>query len=390
MSEDLGRLPDELRAEVARRAGAVDERAQLERISRALERPKPAPRWRWAVAVSGAVAIAAAVAFFLVLRPASTTPSCSTSQGPLSVGGYVIAEQPDALRFSDGSLMELEAGTRARLAGALDGEVRVTLEEGVVTSAIQRGTGRWSIEAGPWRISVLGTRFRTTWHPPDLDVVVDEGLVEVVGKGTTLRVGGGQRFQSSPGDDAGPEAQAAQSLPDASLAPSPPVVRVTAPQRPLASPRPRWKDLATQERYREALEEVDRDGEQAVLANLEAWDGLQLSDAARFAGRPELAWRALNVVRQRHPGSAPAALAAFRLGRTRFQEGAFEEAVGWFDRFLAEAPSNELVEDARGKRMEALALASRLDDARRAAVDYLRLHPRGPHAARARALAATP
>ena len=62
------------------------------------------------------------------------------------------------------------------------------------------------------------------------------------------------------------------------------------------------------------------------------------------------------------------------------------EALGWYDRYLAEADGGVGVSDALGRKMTLLERWNRHTEALTAARDYLRRFPRGTYANAARAL----
>ncbi len=90
-------------------------------------------------------------------------------------------------------------------------------------------------------------------------------------------------------------------------------------------------------------------------------------------------------LRGRFPASAPAALAAFELGRMAFDVDAdYRTAGDWFDRYLNEAPRGGLTREAQGRLLEARFRSKDADRALRAAAKYLLAYPEGPHARLAR------
>jgi hypothetical protein len=157
---------------------------------------------------------------------------------------------------------------------------------------------------------------------------------------------------------------------------------------PRPSAPPRWLQLAEAGDAVEALQEVDRLGFARVLESSDGNGLLLLADAARLAKRAPDARRVLLRLRERFPMSAPAAAAAFRLGRLD-ADAEPAEAARWFERYVEEAPGGPLVREASGRRLEALVqlkAPSVAHEARR----YLEQWPEGPHAALARRWAGGP
>jgi hypothetical protein len=99
--------------------------------------------------------------------------------------------------------------------------------------------------------------------------------------------------------------------------------------------------------------------------------------------------QALLALRQRFPGRAGSELAALYLARIAEQsEKKPMEAVRWLRIFLQESPTGDLAAGARGSLLSILTAAGDTAGARAVADDYLRYHPSGPLADRARSLVA--
>ena len=146
-----------------------------------------------------------------------------------------------------------------------------------------------------------------------------------------------------------------------------------------------WRDLANQGKYAEALAAASAAGFDAQCQRASAGELALLGDTARFAGDHAKATRALSTLRRRFPGTAPAAQAAFLLGRLEFDgPGSFQKAADWFRTSLREQPNGPLAAEARGRFMEALHRAGNDHAARDAAAQYLHDYPSGPYAALAK------
>jgi TolA-binding protein len=104
-------------------------------------------------------------------------------------------------------------------------------------------------------------------------------------------------------------------------------------------------------------------------------------------GGGDVTGRALSAQRTRFPGTGAAASAAFLLGRAADDGGRTQEALGFYDRYLAEAPSGAFAAEALGRKMLAVERAAGAAAARPLAEAYLARHPKGAHAAAARRLA---
>jgi hypothetical protein len=146
-----------------------------------------------------------------------------------------------------------------------------------------------------------------------------------------------------------------------------------------------WPKRVAAGDFEAVLAEAQRAGLDAVLTRSSLADLVALADAARYARRPDVARRALVAQRERFPFATAARTAAFLLGR--LSEGEPEAAVGWYDRYLREAPNGEFAAEALGRKLVTVQRSSGGESARPIAEEYLRRFPRGAYAARARELA---
>jgi hypothetical protein len=160
------------------------------------------------------------------------------------------------------------------------------------------------------------------------------------------------------------------------------------PAKPAPAPRPLgWPARVAAGEYKAVLEEADARGLDAVMKQAPLGDLVALADAARYAGRSDVARRALLAERERFASTPEARAAAFLLGRAADDGGSGPSAaLRWYDQYLAEAPDGAFAIEARGRRLLALRRAGD-PSAAAAAAEYLRRHPNGPHAAAAREIA---
>jgi ferric-dicitrate binding protein FerR (iron transport regulator)/TolA-binding protein len=110
------------------------------------------------------------------------------------------------------------------------------------------------------------------------------------------------------------------------------------------------------------------------------------ADAARYAGRGELAAQALQEIRRRFPETAQAQMAAFLLGRAADDRGDTRAGLGWYRRYRAEAPAGAYAAEALGREMLAIERLQGPVQAQAIAGEYLRRFPNGTYLLRARAL----
>jgi hypothetical protein len=317
------------------------------------------------------------------------------AQVPLESGHKSTA----TLDFSDGSsvvFQEKASGTIEELSPEHTG---LRLRQGRVEVSVKKKAGRtWTLRAGPYSVRVVGTRFSVDFDQERqrVFVAVTEGQVLVLGGGLPeagVAVGAGGRLERQEGADHARAAklEAKQEPPrrenesleeeatQQNLKPIPPS------KAPVS-----WRERAREGSYQAALEAAKREGFQRLVQTLNDADLLLLANAARYAGDGGHARTALLGLRERFPGSAAASLAAFY--RARQSGPATPAGVQWLRTYLREAPSGELAAAARVDLMNALLGMGDKQGARQIAAEYLRYHPSGPHAAKARDLSkrATP
>jgi TolA-binding protein len=389
--------------------------------------------------VAAAAALLAALVVALVARSREPLRFALGTTEP-GVAGAWIAAPPAAelpIRFSDGSLLRLAPGGRARVASVGADGAEVALERGALDlSVVHRDGARWTVMVGPFQIHVIGTRFETRWDPvtEELEVGLREGAITVSGPvvGDARAVRAGERLVIS----AAKSTLESGSIDDARR-PSPEVPRA-APIRPSASPTARaaseddgdalpgkpgsvprssdavpaapgvarsavglvapppaqreaagWRALAKAARYKEALGAAELEGFDAICDAASAGDLRALGDAARLGGGPRRASQAFLALRRRFAGSPEAAVAAFLLGRiAQDQSRDPAGAAAWFTRYLGEQPGGELAAEAAGRLVEAKDKMGDEAGARSAAQGYLEHYPNGAHAAYARGVMA--
>ncbi len=129
----------------------------------------------------------------------------------------------------------------------------------------------------------------------------------------------------------------------------------SAPNTPAAPaakvPQPPWA-LAKSGDWAGAVAAADRVGWSQLATRATAAQLLAVADAARLSGAVAKAARGYTLVRTRHPRTAPAAQAAFSLGRLRLRAGNHREAARWFERYVQERPKGALAQQARGRALE--------------------------------------
>jgi len=141
---------------------------------------------------------------------------------------------------------------------------------------------------------------------------------------------------------------------------------------------------------RAVLSEAEAHGLGRTLVEVDGAALAALSDAARYAGRHEVAVRAMMAQRQRFPNTPAALAAAFLLGRLADDQGEPAAGLAWYRRYLTEAPEGAYVAEALGRKMLAVERLSGRAAARHVAVEYLRRFPNGTYLLQAHSILANP
>ena len=414
------------------------------RFARERDRARGAGPRRWTLPVVAAAGLVLALGGWLARRPRPLT--YVVTGGEVEANGYVACagEAPTELRFSDGTRVRLERGTRMSVAAPGPRGARLRVEDGQAHfEVIHRPGADWSVEAGPYRVQVTGTVFDVRWSAGDEAVIaLRVGSVRVTGPhlAAPVTLAPGQRLvarlasadvrlEAGPLDEvaSAPPAPVALALaappvanPSASItaAPSNPAPAAerepppTAPQgealtRPRAAPRasgraasgPRetlapdgWARRVANGESAAVLSEARAHVFDDVIGdvNVDARSLAALADAARYDGQPALSQRALTELRRRFPDSAEARTAAFQLGRMADDAGDARGALAWYRRYADEAPRGPYAAEAFGRELLDIERLSGRAAAAPAARAYLARFPDGTYLLQARAMLGLP
>lgn len=333
--------------------------------------------------------------------------------GPGQVGAYVAptASSPVDLKFTEGSVVELEPGARARVAATTSRGATVLLETGRAdVDVVHRKDAEWTIMAGPYSVRVHGTSFSVQFDPKSqlFELVMRSGVVSVEGPGISqpLQIRGAQRFVHHAGLGLEPELAAAAAPPATPADVN--ALRVqaepdsAAPQVASsrganlaagsvasagASQAVSWEAQVRRGEYGAVLRDAEARGVSRVLLTASSAELLALANAARFSGRADLGRDAYKAIRQRFSGSQASASAAFLLGRLTESTSA-TEAKHWYERYEQDAPKGALTAEAMGRRLVLTQTTGSRAEVLRLAEDYLKRFPDGPYAGVARKIAA--
>jgi hypothetical protein len=390
------------------------EAAGLHRLERALRLGGPrrsrARVWVTWVAAGGVVAAAAAA---FVARDRALT--FEVTNATVSDGGYVAAAGTDAsVRFSDRSELGVEHGTRLRVSRLEAHGAHVMLEGGLLHVRIHpEARTSWTLDAGPYAVHVTGTEFDLAWRVDDqtLDLRLFKGSVVVDGPLASggLKVAAGQHLVARAGDgslsiadgrdaattsgETAAQGPGATTAPPAPVAPATPAAAAAAATPPAPAQRGSisrggegWASRVAHGDFGAVIGDAERRGLDVSLAEASAVDLAALSDAARYARRPELARRALTATRGRFPAAIQARDAAFFLGGLAESDKSDARAIDWYDVYLREGPEGAYASQALGRKMVLVERTRGIESARLVAIQYLQRFGDGPYAPAARKL----
>lgn len=354
------------------------------------------------------LAFATVLVAFALIRPkpeSAITYSVGAQESTGTLGAWIAAESNAIpLHFSEGTLVTIEPGARARVTGTNAHGATMLVERGRAHAKVVHlgQTTSWLVHAGPFDVKIVGTEFDVAWDPTRevFDIRVNEGKVIVKGplldegravsKSEILRVDIQHKSSEVRADNLDPEitANAAANDPNPTTIEIPrekshqslpepnPVVPIV---KPLAIPK--WQKLAAEGKHREALEAAENAGFDHILATSPAPILLDLADEARFAGSPKRARQAL--LRARELGAR--GRSAFLMGKLAADaDHAPTDAITWFQRYLEESPSGGLAEQALGRIAELEDRRGNREAARKAAQSYLQRYPGGAYETLAR------
>jgi ferric-dicitrate binding protein FerR (iron transport regulator)/TolA-binding protein len=386
-------------------------------------RPVRRQRLRWVAAAAVLVMLPLALFLFGPWRQEPPAISYQVEGGNVLEGGYLQAPRGArmSILFNEGTQVVLDAGARGRLRSVNNAAVELGIAQGSASFRVTPNQGRrWTVEVGPFLVTVKGTMFSVSWDPSSerFELQLRHGSVAVSGPvaGGDLTLKAGQRLvvdlakadtsitedwgkdlldrtpdpavaeavsaapSASPGDGAVPvgggEAERSARAPSSSKTGAP------APE----SGRDWSRELA-HGRWDQILEDVERAGVEATLSGASSEELAAVADAARYRRRNALARQALTAQRSRFPASRRALDAAFLLGRVEEAEGGqMTRALAWYDEYLTQAPTGSYAGEALIRKMTIVNKIQGATQARPIAQEYLRRFPKGRYAGSARAL----
>ncbi len=441
------------RAIATEEAGWADPRGLAQARTEFLERLPNVHRGRLGprlsvVLAAAAVLVAASLLFWLPLGEARSLTMFVRGVEiiePTAEWWSVERGQSVPVSFSDGSLVNLVSGTRARVTRVSAVGAEVIVESGKAeVHVVPRKNASWKFNLGPYVVNVLGTHFDVAWQPETdtFELTLYKGRVQISGCifGDGRPVVAGERVRAFCGarrlettlvgklaSQAGTQASAQASsvvapssvgdeprqvqAPGVELLPSGKVAPVVAGRVPTSFRRfavaggtpeqaqrssqrvssvvtaESWQSLASNRDYLAALKAAEDVGFEAECSRLDARGLMLLADVARYAGKTPRAIYAYKSLRGRFSGTDQAAIAAYFLARIAFDQlGDYAQAAAWFKTYLSENPTAGLRREALGRLMEAQHRSGSQSEASRTARRYLAEYPSGPGASLARQL----
>ncbi len=298
-------------------------------------------------------------------------------------------------RAPDGSFVELAPGGLGRVLASTAQDLSYELVSGRAhVSVVPKVGHRWSISAGPYVVSVIGTAFKVDFNPPNLVVEVEHGIVSVAGGrlSTPVRLEQGARLRvqsdsfSVDHGDAQPLSDAT-APPDASASTEP-----STPSHDDANKKPSqdWEAVYGSGDYRKAVALAHSSGFEHLIATLPEAKLVKLADAARLGGDEAGARAALKAVESRFPGSSQALRAIFLLGTLDARSGNQGAAISAFQKYVGAAPNGPFASEAIGRLMQLYAGRGQSEEASQMAASYLKREPSGPYVRLARSLSKAP
>jgi ferric-dicitrate binding protein FerR (iron transport regulator) len=412
--------------DLARTAVTPPSAAELERGLAALHARRGArksrrfgARWQLAAVVAGALVLLGVVVRMGLSGTTEHPVAVSRIDGgTLLEGGYLSESSRTGitLHFNEGSTFVLAPGTRGRLRAVTPDGARLGVEQGTASFQITHDPEhQWSVEAGPFVVTVKGTDFTVFWDPADerFELSLRRGRVlvsgPVVGENLVLRPGQklavslpkAETVITEERPDRANAAAAASSEPVAPVAsatgpseqPEPPSRTGAEPSATVAgAPSARaWREALATGQWDRILADAERGGVDTALQTASSDDLLALADAARYRRRPDLARAALLAQRRRFPDSPRSLDATFLLGRVEeLRSSGRPRAITWYDEYLRRAPAGTYAAEALGRKLTLTNELQGAASARRVAEEYLRRFPEGSYAGAARTLLSGP
>lgn len=373
--------------QAARRTGdEITHRRGWAKVADALIEPEPRVSGRLVLASAGVAVAVLAVAGVIVYpylgsrvssNVADTSGKAPTSPAPAVTLPEMSGPGSDHLAVEEserapGKVVRTRKGERVRVAlggGAVaelaensaitwDAQHRPSVEQGAATLSVPHQPPGWrfSVTAGPYVVTVVGTKFNVEVGGRTVGVEVSEGIVEVWrGSRSTRLVAGDAWHGPLYPEESGSASSSGSASAGLAASPAPSVAKAALPSERPQSPTPTAplmpnKPVASTTR------------------------GLQDAQSALQAGDSN---RAAEILSRAAQGSGPAAEnAAYELARiTRYNLGRPRQAVVLWDKYRTRFPSGLLRTEADLSIVDTLSQLGDVQAALSEAKAFLSRHP---------------
>jgi hypothetical protein len=310
--------------------------------------------------------------------------------GAVADRGYIQltdVTSPGEVSFSDGSRIRIQPTTSTRITGVSPDGAHLVLERGRLdVDVVHRAGTAWTIEAGPYEVTITGTAFSMGWDSDELTVAMTRGSVVVKGPLATsgVLVLAGETLSVLQHDHSLSVVDQGGAVPDPLGREGHPASAVAQSEEPAArpsihAPNQSWSTRVASGEYPSVLREAEEKGLDGTLTKSPVGDLAALADAARYLRRNDVARLALVAERSRFPHSSEAHAAAFLLARLAEDEGDLVDAAKGYDRYLRESPNGSFAQEALGRELALLRGRGDRTAALPVAERYLREFPLGPY-----------
>jgi hypothetical protein len=414
LAPELDELTSLARESLGRMSPEQSMRGELAVVARFSAKAAKRPAWLVPAAVallatSAAAAVllvrhraeSAALSYVIDSRSSSDDRSLDVESGP-----------PRTVRFSDGTEVRVDQGTKARIRFVTNHGAELAMSRGALHAAvIHSATSEWRFDAGPFVVHVTGTAFGLAWDPEldRFDLRLEHGSVSVsspvvndpipvrAGQWLTIRPRSNEVFirdlaADASNDEHEPEPDSPSSDKEAQqrAAPSSSASAETPPAKSTPDAGHTWARDLLHGKADRIVDDALRRGLDSCLADSSSSELSALADAARYTRRNDVARRVLLAERRRFAGSATAMDAALLLGRLAEAEQNDGQALSWLNTYLAEAPGGAHASEALGRKMAIVRHSGAGASARAIAEEYLGKYPDGTYSSAARAILKSP
>jgi hypothetical protein len=288
-------------------------------------------------------------------EPAPVPAPTPSAKAPIRL--HTLVGQVRRFRLRGGTVARLSPSSAMTVVAQNDSHDRPLVEKGNVTFAVphQAPGHNFSVTAGPYRIVVIGTKFRLHVEASHVAVSVDEGVVEVWKKHRLVRLASGDSW-SSVSERGGLAAEGSTSGPsEPMVAPPVPPPAAPVPPPPVAAPAPAPAPAAA------APTPAVSDPMQEARALLAAGDPYRALDAYRAA------------IARGGPTAQNAEYEIGRVMRDRLRQPS--DAIAAWKRYRAQHPNGLLRVETDVSIIETLVSSGDSAGALGEANDFLKQHP---------------